>query len=401
MQWRETAARSGNNHYQSRLTWGAQKAGLTVVNDFILEPMAKDLSASYTYVSFLGRLIDIPTEDGCIVGYNPYPKTMGDSQYRPLMNREAIITALLEPVPSSKDALRLDLEPCCEDDPDKCSFVLRTGGLPKSQVAIDQFHNANTHQRRTPSNESNQFCFTYCARAPGPSCPAPETILRYLFHPHDQWFELPLLRLIETAKFGQILCCPTSSSNKTSGRWIVQTHDNELLLRLALMCRLPERLGGKPQKIVTDCLGAGLSAIAINGPCSMIILHRQFHNRLLDPPEQGYDSRNDLLETAAHHLWLNKKLYSNPEEPSFWSISRFIWQPPDYGDNHGYPDIIVNRLARHPYIDDHDMFLVLHVVDLDSIIDYKLDVAANKAAIAKRMDQAIKLWVKEHGRTTY
>lgn len=397
MHWGNVTS-SQNNRYNSHSTWGAQRAGLAIVSDFLLKPMAEDGGPLYTYQSILGTLIDIPTEDGYIVGYDAKPKAIGEGQYCLLANKSAIMTALSSPPSSALNVLRLDLEPCWEDDPDKCSFVLRAGGLPKSQLPIDKLCYADKQSLNGAHCASaNPFGTISCDGSPGPSCPGPETILRYLLTLHERWFELPLLRLIETAKLGNVLSSPAAPPEKPSERWIVRTHDNEFLLRLAIMVRLPDNQRTKGQKILTNCLGAALASLPINTPCAvMIILHQEAHNRLLEPHlRPDYDTRTDLLQTAAHHLWIDDNRWIVPDFPILWKVSRFIWLPADYGDNHRYPDLIAAKLAFYRYnggMTEAGMLSVMQEVNLDRIINHQLDVAANAAVIEERTEAAIKAW---------
>lgn len=167
----------------------------------------------------LGRLVDIPTEDDYVVGYDPYPKSIGDGQYCPLCDRKAVITALSSPPSSSLNVLRVDLEPCWEDNPENYSFILRAGGLPRSRISINKLCDADKRcVRGAHSAENNPLGSINCVGRPGPSCPGPETILRYILYLHDQWFELPLLRLVETAKLGEIPSPPASPQGKPSNR---------------------------------------------------------------------------------------------------------------------------------------------------------------------------------------
>jgi len=396
MQWGGNTTTSKNTRFHTHSTWGAEKAGLAIVSEFLLRPTRKDRWTCYTFHSILGRLIDIPTDNGYIEAYNLTPKTMGDGQYYPLSNRNAILTALSAPAIAIHD-FRLDLEPCWEDNPDKCSFVLRTGGLPKSQLSINRLYEADTHWLEdTHRADDKRFHFVSCDGRSGPSCPGPESILRYLLYLQHHWMELPLLRLIETGKLGEILSSPVSSLGETGEHWIVQTYGDEFLLRLAMMCRLKERPENTAQKIITNCLGAALSGFDTR-PLrpTMIILHNQTHNRLFDPQGPDYDPRNDLLRTAAYHLWLDIYHSPSPNEPIVWSLSRFIWQPPGYGDTYGYPDLIADKLGFYRSnggMTEAGILAVLQNVNLDDIIDHKLDIAANKAVIAEKTEAAIKAW---------
>ena len=393
MQW---ATISNDTRFHCQSTWGAEQAGLAIVSEFLLRPTRKDRWTCFTYHSILGRLIDIPTQNGYIEAYNPTPKTLGDGQYHPLSNRNAILTALSVPAIAINN-LRLDLEPCWEDNPDKCSFLLRIGGLPKSQLSINRLYEADTHWLQGTYRAKNDPChLVSCDGSSGPWCPGPETILCYLLYVQIQWLELPLQRLVEAGKMGEILSSPVSSPGKTGGHWIVQTHGDEFLLRLAIMCRLTERSGIKAQKIITNCLGAALWAIDTKPLRStMIILHNQTHNRLFDSQGPDYDPRNDLLETAAYNFWVNIYDSPNPYVKTVRQLSSFIWQPPDHGDTHGYPDLVADKLGFYRYhggITKAGILAVLQHVNLDKIIDHKRDIAANKIVITEKTEAAIKAW---------
>jgi len=129
------------NPYRDRLLLGAQANGLAAVSDILVHPSAQAESFLYIHIQ-RGQILSFPlTEDQYI---------QASSCVEPAQTLE------LDPDPRNDrlyrfdgehpdSAMRVDVEPCWEDDPRTVSFVVRLQGIPIASLNIFAFLDSITY----------------------------------------------------------------------------------------------------------------------------------------------------------------------------------------------------------------------------------------------------------------
>jgi hypothetical protein len=121
------------NHNANRLILGAQANGFTIVSDFIVKPTI-DLSAIGVFHVTSGQILSYPlTEEGFIQAshYLTKPSVLG-------VDPEPQIESLhYFDHPGFSESMRLDVEPCWEDDPRTIVFRLREMGNVVAPLNIE------------------------------------------------------------------------------------------------------------------------------------------------------------------------------------------------------------------------------------------------------------------------
>ena len=384
--------------------WGAQRQGLVLQSDFVLNPSA-EASSAYIFHATHGHLLDIPAEGDRILEGQTSTPTLRHFSNTPLPDKASLMKVLLAPPPRYIGSLHVSLEPCWESDSNRCRFVLRAGGLPKVQLGMSSlFRSSYT------STETDQVIRIRCSSSPN-TCPGPKSIEQLMFnHPKAQnWFELPLQQMIEQSKLGVPTLEKDSGVTRNAAKksklhnWFVNTHGNEVLLTLALQCPFPIYESGRC-RIITDCLGAAL--LTRHTPCdrsTMVILHNEKHNRLTEPPKPGYSARDDLLRTAAYLIsdcLQMTDLQTCVGDPSLMlQASRLIWQPTEAQTDDEYALAAVTRLRlykEHKGITEAGILETLQAIHLDEIIDPSATYKINFAAVRDTTEDLIAEWQRNH-----
>lgn len=402
--------------------WGAQKNGLVVLSDFILQPSTR-ASSAYIYHSLRGHLLDIPTkEDRIIEGLSKIPKII-PTQIQ-LHSRDRLLNATTTPPPRYIDSLRLDLEPCWECDPGTCRFVLRAGGIPRLQLGIsDLFRSVKT---------SPKFKITRI-RCPGPNgiCPGPESIFRLMLgydNSQIMWSTLHLSDMIDNGwlgfdEFSNVSrnpdsrspdsCSPESRSlyerfsNKpietAANSWFINAYHSDILLMLALHGQ-DFRETPSCDRIVTDCLGAALLAQFRDYSLStIIIMSHEKHNRLSTALPLDYNRREDCLATAAAiiaHDDLSQAYKSGAvgHIVSMKQLTNLIWQVPEDCDGHRYAEVVVLCLDHSKTINgitQEGILKVLQAIDISKVVYPVRSIETNQGGVAKTTEDLITKWQKD------
>lgn len=277
-------------------TFGTQNNGLTVVMEFVLQPSSK-LSSMLTFHSRRGQLLDIPTKQGSITERQCRIQSLNFSELHALESKAEMISTLLNTWPGSSDPIRIDVEPCWDDDPEQCCLCIRLGGLCRFEMSMTRLFDGCDRElvRYLKCNEQAGKHHHWC--------PGPNIISDLLFEDlkGKKWYFLPIGEMIQQGQTAVADPDYTSRDPRNMHvNWIVNVHD-EFTLMILLTCTFPRHL--KPDNIyITDCLGTALCTY-IFGSASrssvMIVLYQEVHNRLLEPTPQTNQVDEEALEIAA------------------------------------------------------------------------------------------------------
>ena len=123
------------NPYRSRLLLGAQSNGFAAISDMLVKPTAQVKSLCYVHIQ-RGQILSFPlTEDHFIqsstyVGPSSILETSSEPQNELLYRFDE---------EHSQSVMRVDVEPCWEEDPRTVSFVVRVQGIPIASLSIIAF----------------------------------------------------------------------------------------------------------------------------------------------------------------------------------------------------------------------------------------------------------------------
>ncbi|CAF9909591.1 MAG: hypothetical protein HETSPECPRED_009469 [Heterodermia speciosa] len=126
-----------NRQYSSRdqLLLGAQANGIAAVSEMLVNPTARVLSFCYIHIQ-RGQMLSFPlTEDQFIIA-STYVGLPSDFDMDPEPENTRLYRFDRE-YPDS--TMRVDVEPCWEDDPRTVSFMVRTQGIPIASLSISAF----------------------------------------------------------------------------------------------------------------------------------------------------------------------------------------------------------------------------------------------------------------------
>ena len=132
---------SRQNPYREQLLLGAQANGFAAVSEMLVNPTTQVLSFCYFHIQ-RGQMLSFPlTEDQFILA-----STYVEPASILTMNPEPEITRLYRfdrEYPDS--AMRVDVEPCWEDDPRTVIFMIRLQGIPVASLSIGAFLDRMTY----------------------------------------------------------------------------------------------------------------------------------------------------------------------------------------------------------------------------------------------------------------
>ena len=132
---------AGNKHinrldsYREQLRLGAQANGLAAVSEILVNPTARVLSFCYIHIQ-RGQMLSFPlTEDQFILASTYVERALGLP-----MDPEPENTRLYRFDGEYPDStMRVDVEPCWEDDPRTVSFMFRLQGILIASLSIGAF----------------------------------------------------------------------------------------------------------------------------------------------------------------------------------------------------------------------------------------------------------------------
>ena len=129
------------NPYREQLLLGAQANGLAAVSEILVNPAARVLSFCYIHIQ-RGQMLSFPlTEDQFILA-----STHVERAFDLDMDPEPENTRLYRFDGEYPDSnMRVDVEPCWEDDPRTVSFVVRLQGIPIASLSIGAFLDSMTY----------------------------------------------------------------------------------------------------------------------------------------------------------------------------------------------------------------------------------------------------------------
>ena len=383
--------------------WGTSRYGLSVVNEFVLRPTTQSSSGYVFYVS-RGQLLDIPLKNGCLKSGCSVYHTLPLSQC-PAISTENELLGVIQGMPTIDiSSLRLDLEPCWDDDPETCCYILRASGVPRLQLSIHSLS-----RERNENTLDGRVIRVKCSgdRA---SCPGPASTTQMILHheSYDRCRYLPLDKMIAQG------CCRTEVtdvSSKKSARqqpncWIVRTYDSDIMLMIALACEVAQTYSNyEVTRIVTDCLGTVLMAQRTK-PIRplMIILHQERHKRFMEPQRLGYNQRDDLLMTAATIIseeHNHREVYGAPSAAQHqveMEICRLM-QPLDPDDSDEYCRTVIRQLSYYRPCKGANKgwhYFVLRSLDIPSLIDTNDGTEENRKRLRDSTDLLIRQWQRKN-----
>ncbi|MCJ1396476.1 hypothetical protein MMC18_009366 [Xylographa bjoerkii] len=378
--------------------WGAQRQGLVLISDFVLNPSTHAASA-YLYHCLRGHLLDIPTKEGRVVeGSSTTPTTPMTNGL--LSGRDAVLSVVQNLPPTYLDSLRIDLEPCWESDATTCRFVLRAAGIPRLQLGISSLFTSTKI-----STYSNTITTVRCADLH--ICPGPESIIRMILDHNERhaWSSLSLSSMIEEGWLGfdrqpDPVLNDEEKEKQRIQNFLVNAYSSDILVMLALHAPYNASSEGC-HRIVSDCLGAALMArLTHSSPATMIILSNERHNRVLEAMLPEYDKREDCLQTAAsiiYHERRDRYLGSSLDaHMAFQQLANLIVQEPRA---YHYVEKIISCLRHYKdskAITQAGILQVLRAIDISKVVIPKCAPYTEYKVFEQLAQTLVAQWQKEN-----
>ena len=138
---KDTQTNAGNkyinrqNPYREQLLLGAQANGLAAVSEMLVNPTARVLSFCYIHIQ-RGQMLSFPLSEDQFIVASTYVETAETLHVDPEPENNRLYRFDGE-YPES--AMRVDVEPCWEDDTRTVSFMIRLQGIPIASLSIGAF----------------------------------------------------------------------------------------------------------------------------------------------------------------------------------------------------------------------------------------------------------------------
>ena len=123
------------NPYRNRLLLGAQANGLAMLSDILVNPSAQVESFVYVHIQ-RGQILSFPLSEDQYIQASSYVELASILDLDPDPRNDTLCRFDGEYLES---AMRVDVEPCWEEDPRTVSFVVRLQGIPIASLNISAF----------------------------------------------------------------------------------------------------------------------------------------------------------------------------------------------------------------------------------------------------------------------
>ena len=131
------------NPFVERLLLGAQGNGLAAVSDMLVNTSAQVESFLYIHIQ-RGQVLSFPLTEDQFIEASSYVDRPSTLELDPDPQNDRLCRFDGE---SFNSTMRVDVEPCWEDDPRKVSFVVRLQGIPIASLNIWAFLDVMTYKR--------------------------------------------------------------------------------------------------------------------------------------------------------------------------------------------------------------------------------------------------------------
>lgn len=129
------------NPYRERLLLGAQSNGLAAVSNMLVESTAQLESLCYIHIQ-RGQILSYPLTEDQYIEASSYFEPPSILQLDPEPENKLLWHFDKE---YAQSAMRVDVEPCWEEDPRMVSFVVRLQGIPIASLCIKAFFDTMTY----------------------------------------------------------------------------------------------------------------------------------------------------------------------------------------------------------------------------------------------------------------